>query len=312
MPPLPSEPPRPAEDGAFRLSRGENVELAFERRMFEAPTEEAKLEWLEMSLLFEGIYRHYGVDFRAYAPAILLRRLRRRLELEGLTTISSLQDRVFRDPQCLGRLVDDLTVNATSMFRDPSFFLAFREQVVPVLRTYPFLRVWHAGCATGEEVYSLAILLAEEGLYERTRLYATDVNESVLRRAREGIYPLTKMREYTVNYQQSGGKRAFSDYYTARYDAALFDPQLARHVVFARHNLVTDRSFSEFHVVFCRNVMIYFGRSLKERVIGLFHESLVRGGLLALGRRESLRFTSHEERFEPFVALERVYRKVAL
>jgi chemotaxis protein methyltransferase CheR len=274
--------------------------------------EEARLEWLEMSLLLEGIYRHYGVDFRAYAPAILLRRLRRRLELEGVATISALQDRVFRDPACMARLVDDLTVNATSMFRDPSFFLAFREQVVPVLRTYPFLRVWHAGCATGEEVYSLAILLTEEGLYDRTRLYATDVNETVLRRAREGIYPLTKMREYTVNYQLAGGRRAFSDYYTARYDAALFDPQLARHVVFARHNLVTDGCFSEFHVIFCRNVMIYFSRSLKERSLGLFHESLVRGGLLALGRRESLRTSSYEGRFEPFVAPERVYRKVTL
>lgn len=280
--------------------------------MVAAPNEETRLEWLEMSLLFEGIYRHYGVDFRAYSPAILLRRLRRRLEAEGVATISALQDRVFRDPQCFGRLVDDLTINATSMFRDPSFFLAFREQVVPVLRTYPFLRVWHAGCATGEEVYSLAILLTEEGLYDRTRLYATDVNETVLRRAREGIYPLTKMREYTVNYQQAGGGRAFSDYYTARYDAALFDPSLARHVVFARHNLVTDGGFSEFHVIFCRNVMIYFGRPLKERVVGLFYDSLARGGLLAVGRRESLRMTSYEGRFEPFVPSERVYRKVSL
>jgi chemotaxis protein methyltransferase CheR len=240
-----------------------------------------------------------------------MRRLRRRLELEGLPSISALQDKVLHDAQCFGRLVDELTVNATSMFRDPSFFLAFREQVVPVLRTYPFLRVWHAGCSTGEEVYSLAILLLEEGLYERTRLYATDVNETVLRRAREGIYPLNKMREYTVNYQQAGGKRAFSDYYTARYDAALFDPALSKHVVFARHNLVTDGGFSEFHVIFCRNVMIYFGRPLKERVVGLFDESLTRGGLLALGRRETLRFTGHEGRFEPFLERSSIYRKVA-
>jgi chemotaxis protein methyltransferase CheR len=312
MPSPPSEPPRPFESEAFCLGRGDDVELPFEKVGLAAPNEETRLEWLEMSLLFEGIYRHYGVDFRAYSPTILLRRLRRLMENEGVATISALQDRVFRDPQCLGKLVDELTINATSMFRDPSFFLAFREQVVPVLRTYPFLRVWHAGCATGEEVYSLAILLTEEGLYDRTRLYATDVNESVLRRAREGIYPLTKMREYTVNYQQAGGRRAFSDYYTARYDAALFDPQLGRHVVFARHNLVSDGGFSEFHVIFCRNVLIYFGRPLKERVVGLFSDSLARGGLLALGRRESLRFTSYEGRFEPFVASERVYRKVSL
>jgi chemotaxis protein methyltransferase CheR len=197
------------------------------------------------------------------------------------------------------------------MFRDPSFWLAMRKQVMPTLRTYPFLRVWHAGCSTGEEVYSMSIILHEEGLLRRSRIYATDINEAVLAQAKVGIFPLTKMQEYTQNYQRAGGSRSFSEYYTAKYDGALFDPALMENVVFSQHNLVTDRSFSEFNVILCRNVMIYFDRPLQSRVLGLFRESLGRFGVLGLGKKESLKFTAEEQSFEPLVASEKIYRKIS-
>src|SRR5438128_3089196 len=187
------------------------------------------------------------------------------------------------------RLLGDLSVNVTGMFRDPTFFLALRTEVVPILRTYPFVRIWHAGCATGEEVYALAVLLEEENLYERARIYATDMNGDALERARRGIFPLARMREYTASYIGAGGTRSFSEYYTAKYDGALFDQRLVRNVVFAQHNLVTDRSFSEFHVIFCRNVLIYFDKDLQNRVHTLFYDSLVRLGVLCLGSKESLK-----------------------
>jgi len=269
------------------------------------------LEKIEIELLLEGIFRHYGFDFRAYAFSSVRRRLHRRVELEGLSSISALQARVLHDPPAMERLLLDLTVHATAMFRDPSFFLAFRAKVVPLLRTYPFIRIWHAGCSTGEEVYSMAILLREEGLYDRSRVYATDLNEVVLQRAKEGIYPLAKMQEYTTNYLRAGGQRSFSEYYTAKYDGALFAPALTENVVFSQHNLVTDRSFSEFNVILCRNVMIYFDKDLRNRVLGLFHESLVTFGVLALGRKETLKFSDHEGRYELLDGAERLYRKVA-
>lgn len=206
------------------------------------------------------------------------------------------------------KLLLDLSVNVTAMFRDPSFYLALRHKVVPLLRTYPFTRIWHAGCSTGEEVYSLAILLGEEDLLQRTRIYATDINEVVLQRARAGIFPLERMQEYTQNYLSAGGKRSFSEYYTARYDGALFDPALLERVVFSQHNLVTDRSFAEFHVILCRNVLIYFDRDLQRRVLGLFHESLVPFGILGLGRQETLRFSRYEDRYEELNAAEKLYR----
>lgn len=270
-----------------------------------------ELERTEIQLLLEGVYRVYGFDFRSYAFASMKRRLLHRMREEGLRTISALQNRVLHDPVCMERLLLDLTVNVTSMFRDPTFYLAFREKVVPLLRTYPFCRIWHAGCSSGEEVYSMAILLKEEGLYDRARIYATDINEAVLRRAKEGIYPLANMQEYTRNYLKAGGSRSFSEYYVAKYDAALFDPSLTANVVFSQHNLVTDHSFSEFNVILCRNVMIYFDKTLQNRVHDLFYESLVRLGVLALGRKESLRFTKHESRYERIDLQERIYRKVA-
>ncbi|HKH90197.1 MAG TPA: protein-glutamate O-methyltransferase CheR, partial [Gemmatimonadaceae bacterium] len=223
------------------------------------------LERLEIELLLEGVYRHYGFDFRSYAYASIRRRLWKRVEGEGLKTISELQARILHDPDAMERLLLDLSVNVTAMFRDPSFYKEFRDRVIPLLRTYPFIRIWHAGCSTGEEVFSMAILLEEEGLYDRARLYATDINDVVLQRARQGIFPLDRMQEYTENYLRAGGKRSFSEYYTAKYDGALFTPSLTRNIVFSQHNLVTDRSFSEFHVIFCRNVLIYFDKTLQNR-----------------------------------------------
>jgi chemotaxis protein methyltransferase CheR len=269
------------------------------------------VEEIEIALLLEAIYRRYGFDFREYAPASLKRRLWRRASAEGLGTISALQNRVLRDPDCMERLLLDLSINVTAMFRDPSFYASFREHVAPLLRTYPFTRVWVAGCSTGEEVYSLAIVLDEEELLERCRIYATDINEAVLERARLGVFPLDKMQEYTQNYLRAGGTRAFSEYYLASYDGAVFDRRFVENAVFAQHNLVSDKAFNEFHVIVCRNVMIYFDRVLQRRVFGLFHDSLVHLGVLGLGRKESIRFSDHADRYEELDDVERLYRKMA-
>ena len=269
-----------------------------------------ELERLEIELLLEGIYRHYGFDFRSYAYASIRRRLWRRIETEGLATVSALQERLLHEPAMMERVLLDLSINVTAMFRDPTFYLAFRQKVIPLLRTYPFIRIWHAGCSTGEEVYSMAILLEEEGLYERARIYATDINEVVVHRARAGIFPLERMQEYTENYIRAGGKRSFSEYYVAKYDGALFSPALQRNVVFSQHNLVTDRSFAEFNVILCRNVLIYFDRDLQTRVHGLFHESLVHLGILCLGSKETLRLSTYEGSYEELSGPEKIYRKV--
>jgi chemotaxis protein methyltransferase CheR len=268
------------------------------------------LELVEVNLLLEGIFRRYGYDFRDYAASSIRRRLRTRVEAEGLRSISGLQERVLHEPACMERLLRGLTVHVTSMFRDPSFYLAFRQNVLPVLKTYPFTRIWHAGCSTGEEVYSLAIVLKEEGAYDRCRIYATDLSEAVLQSAKEGLFPLTGMKEYTENYQRAGGKAAFSEYYTARYDHALFRASLRENIVFAQHNLVTDGPFNEFNVILCRNVMIYFNKRLQDRVHDLFHNSLVRLGILALGRKESLHLTPFQESYQALDDAEKIYRKM--
>lgn len=270
----------------------------------------AELERTEIELLLEGVFRHYGFDFRSYAYASIRRRLWKRVEAEGLTNLSELQARVLHDEDAMERLLLDLSVNVTAMFRDPNFYQAFRSRVMPLLRTYPFIRIWHAGCSTGEEVYSMAVLLEEAGLYERSRIYATDINDIVLQQARRGIFPLDRMQEYTENYIRAGGTRSFSEYYTAKYDGALFDQRLVRNVVFAQHNLVTDRSFSEFHVICCRNVLIYFDKELQNRVHSLFYESLVRLGVLCLGSKESLKFSKYEPCYERLDDTEKIYRKV--
>jgi chemotaxis protein methyltransferase CheR len=270
-----------------------------------------ELEQLEVELLLEAVYRRYGFDFRQYAQASLKRRLWRRAYAEGASSISELQARLLHDPPSMERLLLDLSINVTSMFRDPTFYLALREKVAPLLHTYPFTRIWCAGCSTGEEVYSLAIVLEEEGLYDRTRIYATDINETVLATAKAGIFPLDKMQQYTQNYIRGGGKHDFSRYYVAAYEAAQFSSALTENVVFAQHNLAMDRAFNEFNVIVCRNVMIYFDKPLQDRVHELFYESLERFGVLALGHKESLAFTLLADRYEELDPAERVYRKVA-
>ncbi len=265
------------------------------------------VESVEIDLLLEAIFRHYAFDFRGYARASLRRRLWRRAHDEGVRTISGLQERVLHDPQAMDRLLRDLSINVTEMFRDPGFFQALREKVVPILRTYPYVRVWNAGCSTGEETVSLAILLEEEGLLERTRLYATDMNDTVLDRARTATFPLDKMRRYTENYQRAGGTGDFSRYYATRGETAVFAPGLVEGALFARHNLAQDGPFNEFQLIICRNVLIYFARPLQGRVHELFVHSLSRFGVLGLGRKESI----DGEGFAPLDEAERIYRRTA-
>ncbi len=274
-------------------------------------TQTSALEALEIELLLEGIHRHYGLDFRGYAYPSLRRRILNRVSSEKLDTISALTNRVLHDPECMQRLLFGLTVNVTSMFRDTAFYKVFRSKVVPLLRTYPFIRIWHAGCATGEEVYSLAILLTEDALYDRCRIYATDIDEVVIQQAKTGIFPLGAMRDYTANYIRAGGTGSFSSYYSANYDNAVLRSSLKTNLVFSTHNLVSDARFNDFHVILCRNVMIYFDKALQDRVHALFHESLLRLGFLGLGKRESMRFTPHEDRYEAVDAAEKLFRKVA-
>jgi chemotaxis protein methyltransferase CheR len=275
------------------------------------PAPDPELEQLEIDLLLEAVFRRYGFDFREYAQASLKRRLYRRMHAEGLATLSDLHARLLHDPPVMERLLVDLSINVTAMFRDPSFYVAFREKVVPALRTYPFTRIWCAGCSTGEEVYSLAILLREEGLYDRTRIYATDINEHVLATAREGVFPLERMQQYTQNYLRAGGTGDFSEYYLAAYDNVRFMRELTENVVFAQHNLAMDRGFNEFNVILCRNVMIYFDKALQNRVHRLFYESLDTFGILVLGHKESLAFSPFTEKYEAIDEAERIYRKIA-
>jgi chemotaxis protein methyltransferase CheR len=266
-------------------------------------------ERLEIELLLEAIQRAYGYDFRGYALASLRRRLWHRVYGEGLATISGLQERILHEPACMDRLLRDLSINVTEMFRDPSFHRALRSHVFPLLRTYPFIRIWNAGCSTGEEIYSVAIALREEGLLERARIYATDIDETALERARAGAFALERMQLYTENYQRAGGTESFSAYYTAEGNVARFDPALVAGTVFAQHNLVTDGSFNEFQLIVCRNVLIYFGPELQEKVLGLFGASMTRKGILALGRKESLRHSRHAAEYEPIVEAEKIFRR---
>jgi chemotaxis protein methyltransferase CheR len=266
-------------------------------------------EEIEVALLLEGVQRYYGFDFRQYARASIRRRLWRRAYAEGVSTITALLERVLHDPDAMERLLLDLSINVTSMFRDPTFFAAFREKVVPLLRTYPFVRIWNAGCSTGEETYSLSILLAEAGLYERSRIYATDINDQVLRIAAEGVVPEERVREYAANYRAAGGVDSFDDYYVSAYGRAQLDRRLLDNVVFAQHNLVSDRSFNEFHVIVCRNVMIYFDRDLQDRVHKLFVDSLAPFGVLALGHKETVQHSSSAPWYETVDEPERIYRR---
>lgn len=247
-----------------------------------------ELEKIEIDLFLQGIYEWYGYDYRNYAYSSIRRRIWHRVYEEKLSSILELLNKVLHDSGCLHRLTADFSINVTEMFRDPKFFLQFRKEVVPVLRTYPSIRIWHAGCATGEEVYSMAILLHEEGLYEKTKIYATDINPDVLKVAKSGQFHLESMKKYTSNYREAGGIEAFSEYYSVSGNHVKFDPFLSRNIVFAQHNLVTDRSFNEFHVVICRNVLIYFDRLLQKKVHELFYESLGSLGFLGLGDKEAI------------------------
>jgi chemotaxis protein methyltransferase CheR len=274
------------------------------------PVEETSVEDVEIEALLGALDRHYGYDFRDYSRASLRRRIRASLEGERMPTVSALQQLLLRDPTSMQRFIYRLSVHVTSMFRDAEFFRVFRSDVVPWLRTYPFVRIWHAGCATGEEVYSMCILLEEEGLYDRCRIYATDISDLILQRAKRGIYGLDAIRRYTASYHRAGGKRDFSSYYTADSENAVVHERLRRNVVFSLHNLVSDGSFNEFNVVLCRNVLIYFDDVLRDRVLGLLDQSLVRGGFLAVGRKESLRYTLLSERYAELRGDVRLYRRV--
>lgn len=266
---------------------------------------------LEVRLLLEAIFHRYQYDFRDYAMASLKRRLSQAVERMGCRTISGLQERVLHEPQAFPELLRYLTVPVSDMFRDPTYFKALRESVLPVLRTYPSIKVWVAGCSTGEEVYSLAILLKEEGLLERTLLYATDINPESLETAQRGVYPLDRIRQFTENHRLSGGRGSLSDHYRAAHGMAMLDRSLKARVVFSDHSLTTDSVFAEVQLVSCRNVLIYFNRDLQDRVVGLFSDSLCRRGFLGLGARESLRFVSRGSEFAEVRPDVRVYRKVA-
>jgi chemotaxis protein methyltransferase CheR len=267
---------------------------------------------IEFQLLIEAIYHLYHYDFRDYAAASLRRRLKTALVAFNCETLSQLQDRVMREPSVFHSLLDHLTVQVSEMFRDPGYFRSLREQVIPLLRTYPSLKIWVAGCSSGEEAYSLAILLREEGLLSRTLIYGTDINPQTLQRAEAGVYSIDRIPGFTVNHRESGARSSLSDYYTAAYGRAIFDKSLREHIVFSDHSLATDSVFAEMQLVSCRNVLIYFNKTLQDRAVALFRDSLCRQGFLGIGSKETLRFSSQAGAFEVFVREQRIYQKAAL
>ncbi|HEX4479584.1 MAG TPA: protein-glutamate O-methyltransferase CheR [Rudaea sp.] len=266
---------------------------------------------IELPLFVEAVYRKYHYDFRDYASASLKRRLRTALPRFGCESLSQLQHRLLYEPNLFNQLLDYLTVQTSEMFRDPEYFLALRTHVVPVLRTYPSLKIWVAGCSTGEEVYSLAILLREEGLLKRSLIYGTDINAHALRKAEAGVYDVDRVALFSQNFQRSGAHSSLSAYYTAAYGNAVFDQTLKKHMVFSDHSLATDSVFAEMQFVSCRNVLIYFNRTLQDRAVGLFSGALCMRGFLGIGAKESLRFSAHYGDFEPVDPENRIYRKVA-
>ena len=264
---------------------------------------------IELRLLIDAIYLKYHYDFRGYAAASLKRRLMHAPSRFGCETLSQLQDKVLHEPAIFPTLLSLLTVPVSEMFRDPSYFLSLRATVVPLLRTYPSLKIWVAGCSTGEEVYSLAILLREEGLLERTLIYATDINPQTLQTAAAGVYALDRIAGFTENHHRAGGRASLSDYYTAAYGRAVFDKSFRQHIVFSDHSLATDSVFAEVQFVSCRNVLIYFNRELQDRAVGLFHDALCRKGFLGIGMKEALRFSSHAQSFTSVVYEDRIFQK---
>lgn len=274
-----------------------------------SPALQPSIEDIEIQLLLEAVFLRFHYDFRHYARASIKRRLLQARLHFGVSTITALQERILHDPDMMGQMLGFLTVQVSEMFRDPSYFRALREQVLPHLKTYPSLKVWIAGCSTGEEVYSMAILFKEEGLLDRTIIYATDINPHALAAAKAGIYPLDRIRKFTENHQKSGGRSSLSDYYTADYGRAVFDSSLRANVVFSDHSLVSDAVFGEMQLISCRNVMIYFDRALQDRAVGLFKDSLSRNGFLGIGSKETLRFSRHADAFSDFVLPEKIYRR---
>lgn len=268
-----------------------------------------EVETIEIELLLEAIFRYYGYDFRNYAFPFIQRRINHRVRVEKLNSISALQEKLLRDPNVFGNLLSDFSINVTEMFRDPTFFKSLRTKVIPFVKDSPAIRIWHVGCSSGEEVYSMAILLHEEGIYEKTKIYATDINERIIAKAKQSTFPLDGMQRYTKNYIEAGGKRAFSEYYMAVDDKVFFHPFLQKNVVFAQHNLVSDQSFNEFDIIICRNVLIYFNKELQNDVHKLLYNSLSSSGFLGLGKREGIKFSSYENHYREFDASEKLYRK---
>lgn len=266
-------------------------------------------ENIELELLLQAVFLQYGYDFRDYSRAHVKRRVKHRVVQEGLKSISELQNNILHDRNTFERLVRSLSINVTEMFRNPDFYKSVREKVIPVLKTYPYLKIWHAGCATGEEVYSFAIMLKEEGLLKRTQIYATDFNPDVIKQAQKGIFPIRNIKEYTSNYQKAGGKESFSDYYHANNELVIFDKNLRKDIVFADHNLVTDGVFAEVNMIICRNVLIYFNRNLQNEVLKLLHNSLITGGFLALGTKESLMFSDEEKKYKTLDTKQKIFKK---
>ena len=283
------------------MSNNESI-LAFNPENFDTQN-------IELELLLQAVYLKYGYDFRNYSKAHLKRRIYQRLKLSGLNTISELQNKVLWDNEFYRIFLQDLSINVTEMFRDPEFYLSLRKKVISDLKTYAHIKVWHAGCSSGEEVYSLAIILKEEDLLQRTQIYATDINKSVLETARHGIYSNKEIELYSRNYIESGGKGQLSDYYTSKYGSVLFDKSLSKNIVFADHNLVTDSVFAEVNLVFCRNVLIYFDKDLQNKVLKLFFDSLSKRGFLCLGTKESLKFTNYEDSFTVVDKKMKIYKK---
>lgn len=266
---------------------------------------------IEIQLLIDAMRMKYGYDFSGYSRDMLIRRIEGRKFKSNMASITEITAKVIHDPEFFSQLVYDISVPVTEMFRDPFVYRGLKEKVFPALKTYPYINIWHAGCATGEEVYSMAIALKEEGLYERSRIYATDINDKALSTAKEGIYPVERIKKYTQNYQLYGGRSSFSDYYHARYDSAKFDDSLRRNVIFANHNLVTDGVFAEMNLILCRNVFIYFSKDLQNKILNLFNDSLLRNGFLCLGCSESLKYSVNEHTFVEVLKKEKIYQKTS-
>ena len=272
-------------------------------------TKELSLEEIEVELFIQGIYLKYGYDFRNYSKAHIKRRVRHRMAKENLRSISEMTERALHNSQWFYDILSDFSINVTEMYRDPEVFKMIREEVIPYLKSYPKLKIWHAGCSAGQEVYSMAIMLMEEGLYDRTTIYATDFNDNILRNAKEGIYPLDAVKEYTKNYITSGGVDDFSNYYTAKYDSVIMNQELKKNIVFANHNLVTDQDFASMQLIMCRNVLIYFDRELQNRVIRMMTDSLSNNGLLILGTKETIEYCDSKDNYLVLNKANRIYKK---